>query len=90
MARQHICDVPGCDNARLRWQRLCTSCFSQLPGDIRTGISEHHRHHRRREHRAECKRAREHLDRTAARMAAHHPVSSQQAFDNTQRLLGEH
>ena len=87
MARAHICDVPGCGRPRHRWQRLCDGCFSRLPGDIRTGIKEAFQQRRFRDHRQFKQRAAEHL----AGIAPHHPhhVSPEQAFANSQRLLGE-
>lgn len=84
--RRHVCDVPGCGRNRSRWQRICTSCWPQLPGDIRTAILQHFRLGNRTEHRAACKRAGEHIAAARERMAAR----SQQAFDNAERLLGEH
>lgn len=67
--RNHLCDVPGCNAPRKRWQRLCDRCWCALPRDIRTGILEAHRQHRRADHRTECKRAAEHLAHRAARHA---------------------
>jgi hypothetical protein len=57
--RQHTCDVPGCGATRLRWQRLCDSCWRRLPGDIRTEVTEAFRQGRWSDHRASKRRAAE-------------------------------
>ena len=88
MARSYKCDVPGYTRTRLRWQRICDTCFAALPGDIRTGIMEHFRGRRYRQHRQECRRAKEFLARRAERQSHHHP-SPEQCFANSERLLGE-
>lgn len=67
--RNPVCDVPGCGMARKRWQRLCERCWCALPHDIRTGILEAWRQHRRAEHRRECKRAGEFFAERARRHA---------------------
>lgn len=36
--RRHPCDACGAE--RKSWQRLCSSCWARLPGDIRTGVVE--------------------------------------------------
>ena len=88
MARTFKCDVPGCGNKRLRWQRLCDTCFAALPGDIRTGIKEHFQARRFPQHRHECRRAKEYLAQRAERHAHHHPTP-EETFASTERLLGE-
>lgn len=85
MARAYRCDVPGCGNTRSRWQRLCTSCWGQLPHAIREAVTLNFRFGNKAEHRAACRRAGEHI--AATREAA--TTRSRQAFENTARLLGE-
>lgn len=92
MKRPPVCDVPGCGNHRRRWQRICEICWRTLPGDIRTGILEAHRQHRRADHRRECRRAADHIADQRARPAAsaQQPgLSAEQAFSLIQRQLGE-
>jgi len=86
MARAHHCDVPGCTHLRKRWQRLCESCFSALPGDIRTGIIGAYQAGRKADWRRERRRAAEHIAATTASRA---PISPERAFEINQRLLGE-
>jgi hypothetical protein len=94
MKRPPLCDVPGCANPRRRWQRLCECCWRALPGDIRSAILDAHHQRRRADHRRACRRAADHL---AARPASPAPIaifppprlSSEQAYDLTQRQLGE-
>ena len=93
MAKPHRCDVPGCTNTRRRWQRICETCFANLPGDIRTGIIDAHRQNRRTDWRRECKRAGNHLAELRQRLGTHPQfpprLTAEQAFDLTQRQLGE-
>ena len=101
MARNYVCDVPGCTRCRERWKRICDSCWPQLPAHIRHAITENHRiatrasagstaaSEARKVHREACKAARDHLAHRAAPQAHHH-ISPEQAFANTARLLGEH
>ena len=89
MARNYVCDVPGCGRHRKRWQRICEHCFPRLPGDIRTAIIDAHRHGRRSDWRAACRRAGEFFagDKPARSGTSH--ISSEEAFHRNQRLLGE-
>jgi len=71
--RHHRCDVPGCERPRKRWQRLCERCFSTLPRDIRAGILEAYQQRRFRDHRAACRRARDHFAEIEQRNAEPRP-----------------
>jgi len=55
--RRLPCDVPTCTHERYRWQRLCDSCFRQLPHRIRTAILDHWRFGNRKLHRQACRDA---------------------------------
>lgn len=89
MAKAHLCDVPGCNTTRKRWQRLCEKHYAALPGDIRTDIIETHQAGRKGDHRRACRRAAEHLANAAAPRALHPSITPQRAFELNQRLLGE-
>ncbi|WP_156370009.1 hypothetical protein [Novosphingobium sp. Leaf2] len=85
MPKAHLCDVPGCNTTRKRWQRLCEKHFAALPGDIRTGIIGAHAAGRKADHRRECRRAAAHLSAAAGQAT----VTPERAFELSQRLLGE-
>jgi hypothetical protein len=89
-----VCDVPACGGTRRRWQRICENCWRDLPGDIRTGILDAHRQHRRADHRRECRRAADHLAKLRSGVAQDvftppSRLTAEQAFQLTQRQLGE-
>ncbi|PNU06449.1 hypothetical protein [Novosphingobium guangzhouense] len=88
MAKAHLCDVPGCNTTRKRWQRLCEKHYAALPGDIRTAIIDAHQAHRKADWRRACRRAAEHLASVAAPAVAA-AITPQRAFELNQRLLGE-
>jgi hypothetical protein len=92
MSRIHRCDVPGCTRTRASWQRLCTTCYAALPGDLRNRIIETRRHGRNPDWRAACKKAARFLAQLnrPPRLPARHRVTPQQSFAQQQRLLGEH
>ena len=89
MPRKHICDVPGCDHTRARWQRLCNRCFKALPGDIRDAITRCWKLNYKPEHRAACKRAGEHMRLDQGEVPAPGHITPQDAYERQQRLLGE-
>jgi predicted amidophosphoribosyltransferase len=80
VSRPNRCDV--CTHPRRRWQRLCEVCWNNLPGDIRTAITESHRQGKRLDHRAAVKRAADHLAERVARHMRHHQA-------RTAAMLGE-
>ena len=67
--RRYICDVPGCEHERKRWQRLCHTCFRALPGDVSQRIRNTFRFGAKAEHREACRFARLFLDEKQAREA---------------------
>lgn len=85
MKRRHRCDVPGCDRERHRWQRLCTTCFAALPGDIRFAILDCWKRHDRAEHARACRRARDFL----AEPIHHWRPTPEQFAARTAAQLGE-
>ncbi|CAN5865857.1 hypothetical protein BH11PSE6_BH11PSE6_12240 [soil metagenome] len=92
-ARRHICDVPNCGATRLRWQRLCSSCFSRLPGEIRVGIAEAHHQKRNTDWRRLRKRAAEFLNLSAVGAGLPAPIRPRiplaRVIELQRRLLGE-
>lgn len=89
MAKAHLCDVPGCNTTRKRWQRLCDRHYAALPGDIRTAIIEAHQAGRKGDWRRERRRAAQHLAATASTAPQAAAITPQRAFELNQRLLGE-
>lgn len=91
MSRQHICDVPGCGQTRLRKQRICDRCFRRLPGEIRLGIKEAHHQRRWADHTALKRRAAAFLNLPGSRPTtpATPTVSPQRAYELQARMLGE-
>ena len=83
-----ICDVPGCDHARRRNQRLCGRCYGRLPGELRVAINEAHHQRRWPDWREARRRAAEFLnfDRVAP---ARPTTSAQRAYELQARMLGE-
>ncbi len=91
MKRRLICDVPRCGNSRPRKHRLCDSCNSRLPGELRVGIPE--AHHQRRfsdwtemRHRAAEQLGLARIDRTTANPPR---ITPQRAYEMQARMLGE-
>lgn len=87
--RQHICDVPGCNHTRQRWQRICDICYPQLPSAIRNNLIRAHAERRMADWRSWKRKAGEII---AARRAARAPSTRwtpQSAFDLQARMLGE-
>lgn len=97
MSKPHRCDVPGCGNSRRRWMRICETCFSALPRDIRSGIIDNYRIGKRTEWKRFCRLAAAQLNRPPAMLTVSPPCQSwsrpaptpEQAFERNQRLLGE-
>lgn len=85
MTRHHPCDACGAD--RLRHQRLCDRCFAMLDRHVRANLIAAHREGRTKDWRAWRRIARAALAGGAATPTPR--VSAAQAFDLTQRLLGE-
>ncbi|WP_313800947.1 hypothetical protein [Sphingobium sp.] len=98
---KHRCDVAGCTRNRSRWQRVCARCFAVLPRRTSLALISAYRSGDRTAWRALRKESGHQLaDNLASetrRLLARAgrsgrtlpPVSSQQAFQNHQRLLGE-
>ena len=87
MTRRHICDVPGCQHTRMRWQRICGTCYGKLSIAIRNNLIAAHRKKRMKDWRHWKQQAGSFLERE-------HPcerrtVSATQSFEMQQRLLGE-
>jgi len=93
--RNHLCDT-GCGRDRLRWQRICETCFSRLPGDIKHGIIDCFKCGAFKEWRAWKKRAREYLATANPQSPLHDsapprgPITPEQAYALNQRRMGEH
>lgn len=90
MSRAHTCDVPGCNAAHERWQRLCNRCWRALPGDIRTGLTAAWRAGRKADWRTERRRAGSHMaEQLTHQQSKPTTVSPEHAYELHQRLLGE-
>ncbi|MFA6125049.1 MAG: hypothetical protein WCS75_01385 [Sphingomonas sp.] len=91
--RVHRCDVPGCGTERTRWQRLCTRCFTRLPGEMRTGIIDAHHQHRDADWRRLRKAAAVYLGfanlTSKIPPTQQHRVPLARVIELQQRLLGE-
>lgn len=85
MSRRRPCDACGVE--RKRGQRLCDACFGRLDRHIRANLIAAHREGRTKDWREWRRIARTTLACGAAPSAPR--VSAAQAFDLTQRLLGE-
>ncbi|MGW8201930.1 hypothetical protein ACWGM0_05195 [Sphingomonas bisphenolicum] len=98
---KHRCDVAGCNRNRFRFQRVCTRCFAVLPRRTVLALIAAYRSGERATWRAlqkesgriltdklasETRRLVARADRLAR---ATPPVTSQQAYQIHQRLLGE-
>lgn len=99
---KHACDVSGCNRTRFRWQRICNRCYAILPRRISFALINAWHGKDRTVWRAMKKEAgRLLVDNLASetrrltgrqsRLARSMPaITAQQAFQNNQRLLGEH
>lgn len=98
---KHLCDVAVCTGKRLRWQRICTRCYNILPRHTAKALIAAYRAADKPTWRTLCKESgrilADHLAAQTRRAAARDarlgrtfpPITAQQAFANTQRLLGE-
>lgn len=85
MSRRRPCD--GCGADRKRWQRLCDTCYAQLPGNVRTGLVTAHRQKRMADWRRWVAQAKQLLRASTAG----HPgtISPSAAYERNMALLGE-
>ena len=94
---KHCCDVDGCSRTRARWQRICERCYAFLPRRTSLALVAAYRAGDRPTWRARSKEAGQLLTNHLAVKTRRMPgrirppphVTAQQAFANTQRLLGE-
>ena len=95
MRKPPTCDVPGCEGRRMRWQRLCASCYRALSGELRVAIAEAHHQRRWADWKAACARAADYLNiparNTGAAIAGYvrRNIPPERAFELAARLLGE-
>jgi hypothetical protein len=89
MARARPCDC--CGGQRLKWQRLCASCWRVLPSTIRSPLIAAWKRGDKPEWRRQRKAAREFLtDRAHAHVrACSATTSAEQAYARTAAMLGE-
>jgi hypothetical protein len=85
-ARMHICDVPGCERQRERWQRICSHCFKALPRELRGGIGNSWKAREFGNYRQFCRHAGEFL----AQQAEAREERDRRTFEHTARIMGEH
>jgi hypothetical protein len=87
--RKHICDVPGCTRPRQRWQRICDTCYGQLPREVRNNLIRAHAERRTADWRSWKRKAGEIIDARAAEQPPATRWNPQRAFDLQARMLGE-